>query len=193
VTPATSTAGTQPLETTGTRDAVLRAAIARFASSPYTDVTIRGVAADAGVSAALVMKHFGSKERLFLAAADVAGHFDSLLDAPDEELARHMLTEVVAIQSWPQEINPFMVTLFMARSRDAPPEVREQLRTGFVDRLSQRLRGPDAALRAELVCAQLMGLSAMIRVLRTPALGEADPATIVERFVPAIERLLHPS
>jgi AcrR family transcriptional regulator len=191
--PATPTSSPDTLDTTHTRDAVLRAAIARFASSPYSDVTIRGIAADAGVSAALVMKYFGSKERLFLAAADFAGHFDRLLDAPDDALARHLLTELVAIQSWPQEINPFMATLFMARGRDAPPEVREQLRGGFVNRLAQRLRGRDAPLRAELVCAQLMGLSAMIRVLRTPALSEADPVAIVETFVPALERMLHPT
>jgi AcrR family transcriptional regulator len=189
----TQTLSTQSLETAGARQAVLRAAIACFASNPYSDVTIRGIAADAGVSAALVMKYFGSKKRLFLAAADFAGHFDRLLDAPDDELARHMLTELVAIQSWPQEINPFMATLFMARGRDAPPEVREQLRSGFVERLAQRLRGRDAALRAELVCAQLMGLSAMIRVLRTPTLSEADPATIVATFVPALQRVMHPS
>ncbi len=174
------------------RTAVLRAAMSRFAATPYSEVTIRMIAADAGVSAPLVMKYFGTKDKLFLAAADLAGHFDGLLDAPDAELARHLVAEVVAIQSWPQAVNPFLATLFIGRTHDAPSGVRERLRTGFIDRLAKRLSGPEDALRAELVCAQLMGLSAMLRSLRTPSLTGADPARIVQLYAPAVEQMLHP-
>jgi AcrR family transcriptional regulator len=182
--------GEASLDAGGSRASVLRAAVRRFASMPYADVTIRDVAADAGVSAPLVMKHFGSKEQLFLAAADLAGQFDGMLDAPDADLAHHLVTEVLAIQSWPRAVNPFLATLFMGRATDAPPAVRDRLKTGFVDRLARRVPGDDAALRAELVCAQLMGLSAMVRAVRSPALTNATTASIARHYVPAIEGVL---
>ena len=130
------------------RDA--RAAMHRFATMPYADVTMRDVAADAGVAAPLVIKHFGSKDRLFLTAADLAGQFDGLLDAPHDELARHLVSQVLAIQSWPRAINPFLATLFIGRAPDAPPAVRDRLQVAFVDRLADRLRGPDAASERSL-------------------------------------------
>jgi AcrR family transcriptional regulator len=153
-------------------------------------VTIRDVAADAGVSAPLVIKHFGSKDRLFLRAADLAGQFDGLLDAPDAELARHLVSQVLAIQSWPRAVNPFLATLFIGRAPDARPAVRDRLQVAFVDRLANRLRGPDAALRAELVCAQLMGLSAMLRSVRSPALISATTPTVVRHYAAAVDQLL---
>ena len=52
----------------GTREAILAAARARFGDYGYDGATIRGIAADAGVDAALVHHFFGTKERLFAAA-----------------------------------------------------------------------------------------------------------------------------
>jgi AcrR family transcriptional regulator len=191
--PAASPAPRSVVDAGDSRGTILRAAMHRFATMPYAEVTIREVAADAGVSAPLVMKHFGSKDKLFLAAADLAGQFDGLLDAADADLARHLVTEVLAIQSWPRAINPFLATLFIGRARDAPPAVRERLQDAFVDRLAHRLRGPDAALRAELVCAQLMGLSAMLRSVRSPALSNAANLRVVRHYARAIEQVLAPS
>ena len=49
----------------GTREAILAAARARFGDLGYDRPTIRGIAADAGVDAALVHHFYGSKEQLF--------------------------------------------------------------------------------------------------------------------------------
>jgi AcrR family transcriptional regulator len=43
---------------------IVRAALARFARHGVSGATVRDIAADAGVSAALVIHHFGSKEAL---------------------------------------------------------------------------------------------------------------------------------
>ena len=45
--------------------AILEAARTKFAEVGYRDVTIRSIAAEAGYSAAMVMKLMGSKEQLF--------------------------------------------------------------------------------------------------------------------------------
>ncbi len=69
------------------RIAILRAARRAFALQPYNVVTLRGIAADANVSAALIVKHFGSKEALFDQVADFSEAAEMLLDAPDADSA----------------------------------------------------------------------------------------------------------
>ncbi len=48
-----------------TEASILDAARELFAADGFERTTIRGVAARAGIDPALVMQHFGSKERLF--------------------------------------------------------------------------------------------------------------------------------
>ena len=54
-----------------TRAAILAAARSRFAEHGYAGTTIRAVATDAGVDAALVHHYFGTKDELFLAALEL--------------------------------------------------------------------------------------------------------------------------
>jgi AcrR family transcriptional regulator len=54
-----------------TRQEILAAARDEFGKHGYDGTTIRGVAAEAGVNAALVLHFFGSKEQLFTAALDL--------------------------------------------------------------------------------------------------------------------------
>ncbi|MDT7744357.1 MAG: hypothetical protein QOE59_3435 [Actinomycetota bacterium] len=53
-----------------TRARILSAARERFLSAPYDEVTLAGIAADAGVSSQTVLNQFGTKENLFLAEAE---------------------------------------------------------------------------------------------------------------------------
>jgi AcrR family transcriptional regulator len=56
------------------RESILRAAIQRFMTTPYDDVTLELVAVAAGVSLKTVTRQFRSKEELFLAAAELHAH-----------------------------------------------------------------------------------------------------------------------
>ena len=58
-----------------TREAIARAAGQLFERHGYTGTSVRAVAAEAGVDPALVIRHFGSKEKLFLDTMDLQGHF----------------------------------------------------------------------------------------------------------------------
>src|SRR5207247_458711 len=87
----------------GTREAILAAARARFGDYGYDGATIRGIAADAGVDAALVHHFFGTKERLFAAAMQLPVLPSELLAAalaagardPGQSLGEHMLRTVL--------------------------------------------------------------------------------------------------
>src|SRR3954470_14069400 len=54
-----------------TRGVILAAARERFASDGYERATIRAIAADATIDPAMVMRYFGNKEKLFVAAAEI--------------------------------------------------------------------------------------------------------------------------
>jgi AcrR family transcriptional regulator len=62
-----------------TRAAILVAARRRFAADGYERATIRAIAADAYIDPSMVIRYFGSKDRLFDAAVAGAG---ALLPAP---------------------------------------------------------------------------------------------------------------
>ena len=61
---------TRPRNASQTRADILSAARSRFATEGFERTTLRAVAADVGVDAALVIRYFGSKQELFAAAAD---------------------------------------------------------------------------------------------------------------------------
>src|SRR5689334_11743536 len=83
-----------------TRAAILAAARARFAEHGLTRTSVRSVAADAGVDAALVHHYFGSKDDLFVAA----------LELPVDP--RERLAEVVALG--PEGAGERMVRTFLS-------------------------------------------------------------------------------
>lgn len=69
VTPASRKMGRRP-GAGSSRNDVLRSAKRLFANEGYDATTIRAIAADAGVDSALVVRFFGSKERLFEAVLE---------------------------------------------------------------------------------------------------------------------------
>lgn len=79
---------------TGSHDHILGAAGRLFGERGYRAVTVRDIAADAGVSAALVMKLFVSKEKLF-AAAQPNESLLADLDAPATELGSALVFRVL--------------------------------------------------------------------------------------------------
>src|SRR5689334_23512502 len=58
-----------PRRSDATRAAILAAARERFAADGYERATIRAIAADADIDPSMVMRYYGSKGKLFAAAA----------------------------------------------------------------------------------------------------------------------------
>ncbi|HWM01452.1 MAG TPA: TetR/AcrR family transcriptional regulator, partial [Actinophytocola sp.] len=91
-------AGTPGADGTGgaqTRDAILRAARRRFAQRGFAEVGLRDIALDSGVSAALVVKYFGSKENLFAEAVSFAAEATALLDCELDRLGAHLVATLL--------------------------------------------------------------------------------------------------
>jgi AcrR family transcriptional regulator len=172
------------------RTAILRAARRAFAVQPYDVVTLRGIAADANVSAALIVKHFGSKESLFERVADFSEAAELLLAAPDEELGRHAVLTLVNYRR-EHGLDLLVRVIFAAGSGDERALIREHFRDQVTHAFAARLTGADADLRADLITAQLLGLGAAISVNKAGPIAGADPETIADLYAPALQALIH--
>jgi len=172
------------------RTAILRAARKAFAREPYNAVTLRGIAADANVSAALIVKHFGSKESLFEQVADFSEAAELLLAAPDQELGRHA---VLTLVNYRRDNNQDLLVrvVFAAGRSDERALIREHFRDQVTHAVAARLTGPDAGLRAGLITAQLLGLGAAMAIDKTGPIATATPEAIADLCSPAIQDLIH--
>ncbi|WP_106401563.1 TetR/AcrR family transcriptional regulator [Actinocorallia populi] len=171
------------------RDAILRAARRAFALRPYAAVTLRGIAAEAGVSAALIVKHFGGKEQLFDAVADFGPDVDLLLSVPRERLGRH-LVETALVTRRTGAPPPLLRVIFGIAAGDERALLAERFREQATARLAALLEGRDARLRAELVVAQFLGLSTVLVIHRDGAAAAADVARVAELYAPGVQRLI---
>lgn len=147
-----------------TRDAVLQAARHRFATAGFAGTTIRPVAADAGVDPALVLQFYRSKDELFVACLAVspqairamAEAFDGPVDALGDQVARAFLG------LWAGESADAPALLAMLRAavanEVAGEVIRDFVQARLVEVIAPKLEGSDAALRAGLVAAMLMGV-----------------------------------
>jgi AcrR family transcriptional regulator len=141
-----------------TRLAILEAAKTCFMHDGYEQVGVRDIAARAGVDPALVNRYFGSKEGLFSEA--VASKFDlrHLLEGDRATLGERLARYVLQKKSDGADYDPLVALLRSSSSDVCSGMLRNAIVQGFVRPLAERLEGPDALSRAELVGSTLLGL-----------------------------------
>lgn len=177
-----------------TRAAIAEAAGRLFAEKPYDAVSVRAIAAAAGVDPALVIRHFGSKEMLFLHGMHVTSPRSAIaevLAGPLEDLGRELVRYILGRSA--TTLRHQYVALVQASHHD---QVREELRRhtaeNIIEPLTARLSGPRRELRAALVVAQFGGLLNMLVLQEEPALSAATHDDIVEEYGAALQQLLTP-
>lgn len=147
--------------------AIRDAARTLFAERGFVKTSVRDIATLAGCDPAVVIRHFGTKEKLFLEAIDVAPRFDVLNNAPLASLGHDVLWFLVRSDDAALQLYR---TLLGALDR---PEVRtyfeRSTNANVVQPLARRLTGPDAELRAQLIAAQIGGLLTSICVMDSHA------------------------
>lgn len=171
-----------------TRAAIAVAAQRIFASQGYERATIREIAAAAGIDPTMVMRYFGSKDRLFAEVAE----FD--LDLPDlAALDRDRIGETLVahfLSVWESESGGgFPILLRSAASNDYAAARMQQLFAAQVLPAMLALGPPDSApQRAGLVATQMLGLALARYVLRLPPVVMLDRDTIVREIGATVQR-----
>lgn len=152
-----------------TRTALLDAARIRFARYGFDATGVREIAGDAGMDPALVFRYFGSKRRWYDEALRVEIPAGLAADPhrPVVSIADALLREVVFDER--PEFGGEHPLLAMLRSSGHEPvrdELRARLCEDYLGEFGHRLPGADAALRAELIGALLLGLGVLRSVVR---------------------------
>ncbi len=158
-----------------TKDRILDAARTLFASQGYDGTTVREVAALAQANPALVIRYYGSKEALFLAAAE----FD--LQLPDlagvsrnslgERLAAHFFTVWEDSPSGRQLVALLRAAATHADARARMQDIFERQLRAAVRRLTAPAPAADADVRAALIASQMLGFALVRYVLEFSARG----------------------
>jgi AcrR family transcriptional regulator len=164
-----------------TREEIVEAATRRFATQGYERAGVREIAADAGVTAALVNRYFGSKEGLFAEVITRALDMAHLLREGQANLADHLARAVVyAGKDAPDGLlRPLLLLMHSAAEPGAIELFRRDLDRTQLRLLAERIGGDDAAVRAAMVLAQLTGFAIMYHVLRPGALADARGEELV--------------
>ncbi|HTW16380.1 MAG TPA: TetR family transcriptional regulator [Nocardioides sp.] len=176
----------------GTKGLIAAEARRQFMAAGYAATSVRGVAGAAGIDPALVIRHFGSKEQLFLETVDVEGPFAPALEGPLSGMGERLVALVLDERMSNVLRTPYRA---MIRATDSVA-VRERLVAAMEATLARplaaRLDGPDATLRAHLVAAQVGGLLEALVTLEDPAVVDADPADVARYYGAAVSTLLTP-
>lgn len=173
-----------------TRAVIITAAAQRFHDRGYAATSVREIAAAAGVDPAVVMRQFGSKERLFLDSIDADALLRPLSDLPLRSLGRDFVRFLLAPADRVRGV--FLALVRASDGPDTGSRLRELHESDFVAPLRARLTGPDADLRARLAAALAGGLLYSLWLVGDPGLAEADPEEIVERYGAALQAILTP-
>lgn len=159
-----------------TRAALLGAARKRFAAQGFDGTGLREIAGEVGVDPALVARYFGSKRQLYTEAMHVEIPAGVAADPhrPVVSIADALLDDVV-YQDWAAfgGEHPLLAMLRSAGHDAVRDQLRDQLCDGYLREFADRLDGPDAALRAELLGALLLGLGVLRSMIGTPAVTAA--------------------
>jgi AcrR family transcriptional regulator len=198
----------RPAGESGTREAIVEAARAQFASHGYQGATIRAIAAAAEVDPALVHHYYGTKEALFAAAM-------RLPVVPSEVLSAALAADRVgtagvapgfgarlvrtALTTWESdEVKDTFLGLLRSAvtSEQAAAMLREFLTDtilGTIARVSGtggRASAAEAEYRAAMVATQMLGLGLARLVFRLPAVAGASVDELAASIGPTVERYL---
>jgi AcrR family transcriptional regulator len=186
----------RPRNAEATRAAILASAREAFARSGYDGAGVREIAAGAGVTAMLVNRYFGSKEKLFAEVCADAMRKPVILSeanlaATDFPAAfAKALVEVTAPGATP--LDGFLILLHSASSPKAAEIGRAWIGQGHQAVLEQAIGGPLARERAAVALALVAGLQVMRQMMEIEALAGAEPADLAAILTPMVRTLFAP-
>ncbi|MFF8290180.1 TetR family transcriptional regulator [Streptomyces sp. NPDC016309] len=173
-----------------TREAIHGAAARLFREQGFAGTTVRHIAAAAGADPALVIRHFGSKETLFLKTMHLTLDDEPLLDVPIERLGERLVELLIDLDGAARGI-------FLALVRaSSETRISERLRAThealFIAPLRARLAGPDADLRSRMAGALAGGLLYALWVAGDEGLLRTDRDELVARYGALLQSVLTP-
>jgi AcrR family transcriptional regulator len=181
----------RPRNAAATREAILRSALSAFVRQGYDGVGVREIAHTAGVTAVLVNRYFGSKERLFAAAVEATFADNGLFEGDASTLAQRLAELVVTKSSNDrQPSDPLLLLLRSAPNPRAAEILRDRIAHHCERPLKSAMRGPKRGERAAIILALIVGLQLFRKVIGNKALADANGTSLSGDLKLMLERLI---
>lgn len=171
-----------------TKAVILAAARERFSSAGFQAATIRAIAADAGVDPAMVMRYYGSKDKLFAAAADFDLQFPDFAGTDPAQVGRSLVGHF--LDRWEGDEALVILLRSSATNAEAAQRMRQIFGTQLQPLVTSIVSPEEAGMRAGLIATQILGLALCRFVLRLPPVVAMSRDEIVEWIGPTIQRYL---
>ena len=183
-----------------TKQAILDAARARFTAEGFTATTVRAIATDAGVDAAMINYFFGSKQKLFEESLALRANPMTLvppqMKGSVEGLPRRILTPL--LETWDTaDFRSPLLALVTNLSDDPSANVllRNFLEDAVAGPIAARLTEAGLSMevartRAVLMASQMAGLIIARYVVQAEPLASMPRQAIIDALAPAHEIIL---
>ncbi len=172
-----------------TRASILAAARQRFAADGYDRATIRAIAADAGIDPSLVMRYFGNKQGLFVAAAEIDLRLPDFAKLARKDMAAAAIEHF--LDRWSEDDIMQALLRTSATNEDAAERMRSLLATQTVPLVAAMCGDPKSApIRAGLINSQILGFAYFRFVLKVPSIVAMRRADIVKWLGATVHRYL---
>ena len=176
----------------GHRQEILAAAGAAFAERGYQRATLRDIASRAGVTHGSVLRHFGSKEQLFLAAVPGPRDLADVAEGPLDTLAERITAAYLDRMEKAGNSDPFVALLRSAGGGD------DSTATGLLLAMQQsseevyrRLLGPHSLISTvPFLASLLIGVTFTRYVARRGTLAEMSTEQCRHYLQAAVQALL---
>lgn len=178
-----------------TRERILDSARELFARNGIDKTSIRAIAADAGVDAALVHHYFGTKTQLFAAAIhipiDPMTVIGPLREVPVEQLG-HTLPSIL-LPLWDSELGKGLIaTLRSILAGNEVSLLRTFLQDIIVAEVGSRVDNPPGSgrTRVQFVASQLVGVVMARYILELEPFKSLPVEQVAETIGPNLQRYL---
>jgi AcrR family transcriptional regulator len=168
----------------------LDAARAAFSDRGFTGATIRDIAQRAGVAHGLVLRHFTSKEALFLAAVpgirDLTEHVAGDAAGLPERVAHAFVQRMEAADS----ADPFLALIRSSADQEAARRLLGAIRDCALAAYRMVLDLPDLEQRVDLLGSQLIGVTFSRYVMKDGPLAGMAPEQLTRYLTVVIAGIL---
>src|SRR6266576_1995028 len=172
-----------------TKAAILAAAREHFAASGYERATIRAIAAEVEIDPAMVMRYFGTKEKLFAAAAEFDLRLPDLTAVPRGTVGSVLVGHF--LDRWESDDSLQALLRAAVSHRVAVARLRAIFATQVMPAVAPLCKDrATAATRVGLVATQMLGMALCRYVLRLPPVVALDRAAVIAWLGPTIQRYL---
>jgi AcrR family transcriptional regulator len=171
---------------------ILEAARQAFTERGYDSATIRDIAKRADVAVGLVLRHFTTKQELFLAAFPGPESLESAPSGDHDSLIAELLESVLDRLDSNPTADPFLALIRSAgANEDAASALYEEMRRRTTEFLSESVESPDRELRVELLGAQIIGIAFVRHILHAGALVATPAADLARSLQPIVQATLY--